>query len=249
MKRLINFFSRVQKPAKEIGTYENRLLAEVVSKKTKIFIGNDAEKVLPNLNYLALTTAYLSLSEIRTVNDFGGAAGIHYFLTKTFLPKLKSWTVIETKAMVDLQRNNPIERLRFLTLEDLTQAPSECDLLYLSSSLQYVEDPTTVLKKLMLSNPKLLLISRTPFNHSDTKVKFIQTSRLSSNGPGPLPIGYKDCKIGYEVNVPNYKEIIDLLEENYNIQWVCAESEEMFGPSNSKFKYLSILAKIKKFNV
>lgn len=237
------FLLLFQKKADEIGTYENRLLAEVVSKKTEIFIDTNEVKFLPNLNYLALTTAFLSLTEIRTVTDFGGAAGIHYYLTEKLLPNLKSWNVIETQAMVDFQKNNQNKKLTFSTLENLYQAPNQSDLLYLSSSLQYVKDPTITLKKLMANNPKLILISRTPFNHSDLKIKFTQTSKLSSNGPGPLPKGYKDCKIEYEVNIPNYKQIIDLLEENYSIHWVCAESEEMIAPGNIKFKYLSILAK------
>jgi hypothetical protein len=90
-----------------------------------------------------------------------------------------------------------------------------------------------------------VLISRTPFNQKETKAKFIQTSNLSSNGPGPLPLGYKDCRIQYEVNLPNYNQVIELLEEKYNIQWTCSENEEMVGPDNSRYQYLSILARRK----
>jgi len=240
-----HFLSRFQKPSDDILTYENRLLAEVVSKNTEIYVSQSTEEVLPNLNYMALLTAYHSLNDIKTINDFGGAAGIHYFLTKSFLPDLTSWTVIETKAMVEEQRHKQNKTLTFSTLEDLTVTRNECDLLYLSSSLQYVEDPIKILTHLISAKPKLILISRTPFNHTAASAKFTQRSRLSSNGPGPLPEGYKDCVIRYDVNVPNYNQVVELLKKNYSIEWVCSENEEMIGPNNSRFKYLSILAKLK----
>jgi putative methyltransferase (TIGR04325 family) len=243
--KMHHFLSRFQKPSEDGLTYENQLLAEVVSKKTEIYVSQSTEKVLPNLNYLALLTAYHSLNDIKTINDFGGAAGIHYFLTKSFLPDLTSWTVIETKAMVEEQRHKQNKTLKFSTLEDSTLGRNECDLLYLSSSLQYVEDPIKILSHLISAKPKLILISRTPFNHTEASVKFTQRSKLSSNGPGPLPASYKDCIIGYDVTIPNYNQVIELLEKNYSIEWVCSENEEMMGPNNSRFKYLSILARLK----
>ncbi len=236
-----------QFPMSQVGidTYDHNLLAEVVSKKTQIYVANSTERVLPSSNYLSLLTAFHSLDETRTVIDFGGAAGIHYFLSKPFVPRLKSWTVIETKAMVEQQKQNREEKLQFCTIGDSVLDDLDCDLLYLSSSLQYVEDPMQTLNQLIRMRPKLILISRTPFNQKDTTASFTQTSKLSSNGPGPLPSKYKDCKIKYEVNVPNYSQVVELLEDRYSIQWICSENEEMVGPDNSKYQYLSILAKSK----
>jgi len=228
-----------------IDKYDNHLLAEVVSKKTQVYVNNFTERVLPNSNYLSLLTAFYSLDQTRTVIDFGGAAGIHFFLSKSFVPNLKSWTVIETKAMVEQQEQNRDEKLKFCTMDELVFDDLDCDLLYLSSSLQYVEDPMQILSQLIRIRPKLILISRTPFNQKDTKAIFTQKSRLSSNGPGPLPSKYKDCKIQYEVNVPSYSQVVEMLEEKYDIQWTCSENEEMVGPDNSRYQYLSILAKSK----
>jgi putative methyltransferase (TIGR04325 family) len=226
-----------------IDKYDNHLLAEVISKKTQLYVSNSTERVLPNSNYLSLLTAFHSLDQTRTVIDFGGAAGIHFFLSKSFVPNLKSWTVIETKSMVEQQEQNKEEKLKFCTMNDLVFDNLDCDILYLIGALQYVEDPIQTLSQLIRIKPKLILISRTPFNQKDTKATFTQTSRLSSNGPGPLPSKYKDCKIQYEVNVPNYSQVIELLEEKYSIQWTCSENEEMVGPDNSRYQYLSILAK------
>lgn len=228
-----------------IDTYDNRLLAEVVSKKTQIYVNNSSERVLPNSNYLSLITAFQSLDETKTVIDFGGAAGIHFFVSKSFVPNLKSWTVIETKAMVEQQEQNEEDKLKFCTMDELVLDDLDCDLLYLSSALQYVEDPIQTLNQLIQNKPKLILISRTPFNQKNTKAIFTQTSKLSSNGPGPLPANYSDRNIQYQVNIPSYSQVVHLLEEKYNIQWTCSEAEDMLGPDNSRYQYLSILAKSK----
>ena len=243
--KAIYYVNRFRKSPVGIDTYDNCLLAEVVSDKTQIYVNDSTERVLPNSNYLSLLTAFHLLGETRTVIDFGGAAGIHYFLSKSFVPNLKSWMVIETKAMVEQQEKNKEEKLKFCTMDDLIVGDLDCDLLYLSGSLQYVGNPIQILNKLIRIKPKLILISRTPFNQKNTKAIFIQTSKLSSNGPGPLPSKYKDCKIHYEVNVPNYSQVIELLEDKYSIQWTCSENEEMLGPDNLRYQYLSILAKRK----
>jgi putative methyltransferase (TIGR04325 family) len=243
--KTLNYVNQLRISQVGIHTYDNRLLAEVVSKKTQIYVNNSTKRILPSSNYLSLLAAFHSLDQTRTVIDFGGAAGIHFFLSKSFVPNLRSWTVIETKAMVEQQEQNGEEKLKFCTMGDLVFDDLDCDLLYLSSSLQYVEDPIQTLNQLIRIRPKLILISRTPFNQKDTKAIFTQTSRLSSNGPGPLPSEYKDCKIQYEVNVPNYRQVVQMLENKYSIQWTCSENEEMVGPDNSKYQYLSILAKSK----
>jgi len=238
--------SGFQKSNQDVSTYDNRLLAEVISKKTEAYLNRVDKKILPNSNYLALLAAFQSLVEIRKVIDFGGAAGVHYHLSKSFVPQLESWTVIETRAMIEQQVQKKVEELNFCTVNELIEGDTECDLLYLSSSLQYVDNPTQTLNDLLSTKPKIVLISRTPFNRTETNVEFTQFSKLSSNGPGPLPSGYKDCKVAYKVNLPSYKQITEVLEENYIIQWTCSENEEMIGPDKSRYQYLSILAKSKQ---
>lgn len=243
--KMLYHVNQLRRPPDGIVKYDNELLAEVVSKKTQIYVKKASERVLPNSNYLSLLTAFHALGDTRKVIDFGGAAGIHYFLSKSFVPNLESWTVIETSAMVEQQKHNKEEKLDFCTIDKLACNEADCDLLYLSGSLQYVEDPIQTLNELIRIRPRLILISRTPFNQKDTMAIFTQTSKLSSNGPGPLPSQFKDCKIQYEVNVPNYSQVVKLLEDKYEIQWTCSENEEMVGPGNSRYQYLSILAKSK----
>ena len=227
-------------------TYENPLLAEVVTKKTEIFVSKNDKKILPSSNYLALLAAVGNTNEIRTVMDFGGAAGIHYHLVKPFLPNLESYVVIETEAMVKAQTRNLDEKLRFQIIEDGIDVKRQPDLLYLSSSLSYVENPVGLLSDLLLAKPKSVLISRTAFNEDQGNVSFTQTSKLSSNGPGPLPPGYKDQIVEYQANIPSYKSVIEVLEKEHRIEWICPERESLVGPDKAKYPYVSILARIRK---
>jgi putative methyltransferase (TIGR04325 family) len=167
--KVICHVNQLRKPLDGIDTYDNHLLAEVVSEKTQIYVKKSTERVLPNPNYLSLLTAFHALGNTRNVIDFGGAAGIHYFLSKSFVPNLESWMVIETSAMVKQQEQNKEEKLKFGTMDDLVYNDVDCDLLYLSGSLQYVEDPIQTLNMLIQIEPKLVLISRTPFNQKETK--------------------------------------------------------------------------------
>lgn len=238
------FFSESQLPPQNT-TYNNPLLAEVVSKKTDIYIATREEKVFPNSNYLALLTAISSDKSIKSVTDFGGAAGIHYFLTKEYIPDLVAWDVIETQAMVNIQRKSYDGFLNHFTLEEYFNAPRKCDLLYSSSSIQYASNPGGLLEQLLSLKPKYILISRTPVNYGEEVVTFVQYSLLSQNGPGALPAGYSDKRISYEVNVPRYRDLIDQISKQFYIEWVVPEMEVLKDPNGNFYPYVSIFARCK----
>jgi putative methyltransferase (TIGR04325 family) len=246
IKILNNLFFLESQVTAEVTTYDNPLLAEVVSKKTEIYMATREDRVFPNSNYLALLTATSSGKAIKRVTDFGGAAGIHYFLTKDHIPELVSWDVIETQSMTNLMRKSNDGILRHFTLGDYFSAPRKCDLLYLSSSIQYVDNPYKLLEKLFTLSPKYILISRTPVNYGENTVRFTQYSLLSQNGPGALPFGYPDKKISYEVHVPKYIDLIAQIEEYFDIEWVVQEMEVLKDTNGNIYPYVSILAMSKR---
>ena len=100
------------------SSYDNLLLAEVVTKKTELFIAHRKEKVFPNSNYLALIAAISSDNSIRNIIDFGGAAGIHYHLVNYLFPNLKSWNVLDTEAMVEANMGQIHPILKFFSLDN-----------------------------------------------------------------------------------------------------------------------------------
>ena len=104
------------------------------------------------------------------VVDFGGALGSSYFQCRGFLQVIRQleWLVVEQPAHVTCgQENFTSEQLRFHpTVEDclIVHQPNA---LLLSSVLQYVPDPYTLLESLLRHRIHHVIIDRTAFLHSD----------------------------------------------------------------------------------
>lgn len=100
--------------------------------------------------------------------DFGGALGTSYFQNRKFLAHLKklSWNIVEQKKFVSYGRELfQDEHLRFFYNHELANllhqdAP---DVVLLSSSLQYIEQPYELLKHIVSANPKYIIFDKTPF--------------------------------------------------------------------------------------
>jgi putative methyltransferase (TIGR04325 family) len=109
------------------------------------------------------------------VLDFGGSLGSSYFQNRKFLTKLreKSWSVVEQRKFVEIG-NKLIsdDFLKFYTDIDECYVKFTPNIVLLSSVLQYLSDPFTVLTKLAKKLPSLIVIDRIPFsNDSVTKIK------------------------------------------------------------------------------
>ena len=103
------------------------------------------------------------------VLDFGGALGSFYFQHNFFLNRLKSirWSVIEQAHFVECGRNEfQNEELRFYSNIDECLANEKVDVVFLSSVLQYLEKPESILIGLSKSKADYVLIDRTPFIES-----------------------------------------------------------------------------------
>jgi hypothetical protein len=103
------------------------------------------------------------------------------------------------------------------------------DLVFTSSTLQYCPSPLLALKELTGLNAKYLFITRTPFVESLDSIVTIQTSNLSTNGPGPLPKGFIDRKIKYPITYESRIAIENILTEKYEIQFMTEEGGGSFG--------------------
>ena len=100
------------------------------------------------------------------VLDFGGALGSFYFQHKKFFNQLKSirWSVVEQAHFVECGNNEfQNEELRFYSQIDECLANEKVDVIFLSSVLQYLESPHSMLDKLLETKAPYLLIDRTPF--------------------------------------------------------------------------------------
>ncbi len=100
------------------------------------------------------------------VLDFGGSLGSSYYQNKKFLDSLSdvNWCIVEQPDFV----NAGIEiikdgRLHFFnTIEECVKL-FDIDVVLLSSVLQYLEKPYSLLNKIKLQHNHYLIIDRTPF--------------------------------------------------------------------------------------
>ena len=101
-----------------------------------------------------------------TVLDFGGSLGNHYFNLRRFLPTdwRVQWWVCETDLLANVGRERfANEELRFVS--SLEDAPDEFDLAIASGSLQYVEQPRHLMRRIA-SRSRSLLLDRLPLSRN-----------------------------------------------------------------------------------
>jgi putative methyltransferase (TIGR04325 family) len=100
------------------------------------------------------------------VMDFGGSLGSTYYQNRYFLDSLPelNWSIIEQPGFVDVGRKEFAgDRLSFFYSVEECLKSVEIDVILLSSVLQYIEKPYSLLDKLISVNSKFILIDRTPF--------------------------------------------------------------------------------------
>lgn len=101
--------------------------------------------------------------------DFGGALGSSFRQNKKYLDCLsvaKKWAVIEQSEYVDIGRNE-FENDTLSFYNSLSEIDFDVDVVLLGSTLQYLEDPYSILDEIIKINPKYILITRTPFTDSE----------------------------------------------------------------------------------
>jgi putative methyltransferase (TIGR04325 family) len=100
---------------------------------------------------------------IRTVFDFGGNVGVHFYAygSRMHFPADLRWTVCDVAAIVDAGRQIAAEREGNLCFTTTFEAVDDQDLLFASGSIQYVENIGHMLRGLRRP-PRHVLINRLP---------------------------------------------------------------------------------------
>lgn len=118
----------------------------------------------PALAYL-LTIAAERSGKLNVL-DFGGALGSFYFQHRKFFNRLKSirWSVIEQAHFVECGKKElQNENLKFYANINECISKEKVDVVFLSSVLQYLEKPESLLTELIKTKASYILIDRTPF--------------------------------------------------------------------------------------
>lgn len=103
-----------------------------------------------------------------SVLDFGGSLGSSYFQCRDFLSGLDylNWNVVEQPHFVRCGRESiKSEQLKFYFTIDEVLMENRPNVVLLSSVLQYLPDPYSILSEVMQSKIDYLIVDRTPFSN------------------------------------------------------------------------------------
>lgn len=215
-----NFYLSRNSESKE---YQNQSLVNLVIQKninlrnTKFPIPYDTN----SLSVIAAVGLARRESQILNVLDFGGGGGHHQAIVKQAFPDLEiEWQVIETEMMVkEAATSIQVPGLSFSSeLNAKRVEETKFDLIFSNSALQYTPDPLATLSHLLSHNFGCIFITRFPVTLGRKSVVYQQQSRLSANGPGPAPEGFRDSFASYENHLSKRCDV-EILLENHLQEW------------------------------
>lgn len=209
--------------------YDDALLIDVIIRKTATLRDGRriddllaGETLLPTIAGIAAAGSDQPLC----VLDFGGAAGLHYFVAKQAFPQRDlRWAIVETPAMTAEAARFADDHLRFFTaIDDAMRWLGKVALIHCVSALQYVPEPEATLASLLaLGAPTVLW---TKLMLGEQREAFTQTSRLRDNGPGPLPGDIADREISYTgIRVARSAFLQAHRDAGYRLAWKAAEND------------------------
>ncbi len=118
-----------------------------------------------NLKIRALL--YQILKPGDTVVDFGGGLGGTYINHRDIVPHELNYYVVEQPSFVKLgQKLSTDFNLPITYFERLRDVPIDASLIILSSVLQYIPNPDEIIREIVTSSPRYVLIDRTAFETS-----------------------------------------------------------------------------------
>jgi putative methyltransferase (TIGR04325 family) len=208
--------------------YDDALLIDVIIRKTAALRNGRriddvlaGETLLPTIAGLAAAQSDGPLS----VLDFGGAAGLHYFVAKQAFPQREfRWAIVETPSMAVQAARFADEHLCFFTsIDDAARWLGAVALVHCVSALQYVPEPEATLGRLLALRAPTLLWAKLML--SEQRETFTQISRLRDNGPGPLPPDIADREINYTgIRVARTAFLRVHSDASYRLAWKAAEA-------------------------
>jgi putative methyltransferase (TIGR04325 family) len=220
------FFNSYSHALKVCGPgYDDDLIADVVVTKTDVFQRN-LQHGQPRLDLGSFRTLIaMGFAEKRNplrILDFGGAAGYHYFIARLAAESHTrlDWRVVETTSMATAAGRLANEELSFFSsIKDaVTTWEGPPDLVFASGVLMYVPDPLDTFGRLLSLQANRVFVTRTGLSPDATTRFMVQKSKLSTNGPGPLPPGALDKEVTYPntfIPITAFEQLIT--SSGYNI--------------------------------
>lgn len=123
------------------------------------------------------------------VLDFGGSLGSFYNQHKKYLRSIKDlkWYIVEQENFVECGKSEfQSDVLRFKGTISECLKESSIDVVLLSSVIQYLQSPYSIISDIFNANPDFILIDRTPYINEDNDM--IKNQHIpQSKGGGSYP--------------------------------------------------------------
>ena len=157
------------------------------------------------------------------VLDIGGSFASIYLQHKLLLDEFKNltWVILEQKNFVKEVRNifND-KKLIFEDSLDNIENLNTFDIVLFSSSIQYFQNFENVLKTILNSKPKFILVLRTPFHEGEEHKIMIQKSNIGFKSIYPARVFSRNKFLSYfidnyEIKIQNLSDIEDIFFTNY----------------------------------
>ena len=232
--------------------YRQKEIVDVVIAKQQI-ANSEIEKA-PVLNLDSLRTV-IGLAGVQaykglTVIDFGGSAGAHYITARSVLGKSfpLRWHVVETNELAEAAgKILADDSLSFFsTLDSAVAGLGGVDLILASGSLQYTPNPMNFVKQIVSLGAKHIFITRTVLSDTDQAFTWIQVSRLSYHGQGPLPEGFKDLETLTPVTVVQREQFEHELRRNYDVRFQTLEDKATYRHNGETFDMFGYFLDLKE---
>ncbi|WCL50626.1 methyltransferase, TIGR04325 family [Leptospira sp. GIMC2001] len=222
--------------------YENIELCNMIAEKTKNYsVKLNGKPYILNPTNVALLSAINQFVSVHPSNklsiiDFGGACGAHYFEMRRFLPdKIRlNWLVVETSQMVQSAKNMKLDNEELKFYDSLESITLPIDIIHSSGALQYVPEPYEYLSKLLNFKARWIFFNRMMFNEANRDIITVQKSKLSANGPGPMPDNYEDKILTYPHTTMSFEKFNDNLTDTYHAEWIFEENSGSYKINNEK---------------
>ena len=215
-------------PKSKSPDYQDQALVDLVLQKNLILRDQDPSTPLDINSFSVLAAVGLACKGLGrlSVLDFGGGCGHHHLTAKRAFPELQlDWWVVETQMMA-MQAASRIQEpgLSFSSeIENILTEKSRFGLIFSNSAIQYTSDPLGTLTKLLSLSFEHIFITRFPVTLDDRPIVYAQKSRISANGPGPAPLGFKDSYASYENHIARQTDVEKLLAMHLRVWHIVDE--------------------------
>lgn len=221
--RFIYGYKSFEHAQKDCGDgYNSKLIANKVFKAAQL-VPNKKNYERDGVNFDEIQYSWPLLSSILlavnnnklNVLDFGGSFGTTFYQNRKFLRFIKKikWDIIEQRKIVEIDKNKNFINF-YNNLNDIKTKP---DIALFCCSLCYLENPYTILKKIISVKPNFIAIDRTPFTNGDEDLFAVQIVNKK----------IYDAKL--PINIFSLKKMLNFFKKKYILieQWTSEDQPEL----------------------